>query len=531
MSKKPNVLILLSDQQRYDTVNAAGYDYMITPNLDRLASEGCTFRYAHTPNAVCMPARHDLLYGMPSGCHGYFQNNCAPVKDYAVPSIPRLFTENGYRTAAIGKMHFYPATMHHGYSEMHLMEELPDCRQDDAYAMYLKENGLEDVQNLHGVRPYIYHEPQTAQVHADNYETTWIKNTTIDWLENNGENPFMLCVGYIKPHPPWDVPEEYKGIYKDKNIKMPIPKSRLYPNTNDYNEWYGDADTPEEIRKIREAYYTCITMVDESVGGIIEYLRKTGKLDNTLVIFTSDHGEMLYDKGYYSKEIPYESAIRVPMIVRYPEKFKPSTFNDELVDLIDIFPTCLDIAGIKYPKCDYSLYGNSLVDFTQGYVRDNIISASGFLGEARYIMCRNKKYKYIYRYNQAAEEFYDMVNDPQELNNILDSMKDTDEYNTLKQSVIEYETKWGPDGCVIDGKLVKIDAPAFSPDRQGKYHKWANHQFQNFYEKTGKQRVERYEKELSTALDNKDISFKNDEWEADINNGKKEYENGDPMIG
>lgn len=522
MDNKPNILIILSDQQRYDTINAAGYDYMITPNLDKLASEGCVFNLAHSSNPVCMPARHDLLFGMPSGCHGYFQNGGGPVKDYGIPTIPRIFTENGYRTAAIGKMHFHPATMHHGYSEMYLMEELPNRRQDDAYASYLKENGQEKVENIHGVRPYAYHEPQNSQVDGELYETNWIKNKTIEWLDNNGDNPFMLCVGYIKPHPPWDVEKSYKGIYKDKNIKMPIRKSRLYPNSNEYDEWYGDGDSIEEQRKIREAYYSCVTMVDDSVGKIIDHLRDIGKLDNTLIIYTSDHGEMLYDKGYYSKELPYESAVRVPMIVRYPSKFKMGSTCDALVNLIDIFPTCLDVAGLNYPSCNYKLDGESLVDFYNGKEREYIISASGNLGVRRFVMCRSKRYKYIYNYNCAFEEMYDMINDPQELNNIIEKMKDTEEYKSMKNSVIEYEIKWGPDGSVENENLISFNGKMNKGTERGKYHVWSNHQFQKFYEDK-ENRIERFNYELNKALDGKDISFKNEEWKSDFEKGKEDY--------
>ena len=131
MNKKKNVLLIIADQMRFDTINAFGYEDIITPNLDRLVRSGCSFTHCYSSNPVCMPARHDLLVGLPSATHGYLENREQPIKDYGLNTLPRLFSENGYRTAAIGKMHFYPATMHHGYSELHLMDELLRVREDD----------------------------------------------------------------------------------------------------------------------------------------------------------------------------------------------------------------------------------------------------------------------------------------------------------------------------------------------------------------------------------------------------------------
>ncbi|MFI3212767.1 MAG: sulfatase-like hydrolase/transferase [Eubacteriales bacterium] len=525
MKEKPNVLVILSDQQRFDTIKVAGYPHMITPNLDKLVKEGCLYRNAYSSNPICMPARHDLLMGMPSAAHGFF-SNCKdrPVADYRIPTLPRLFAENGYRTAAIGKMHFYPTRMHHGYSEMYLMEEIPKNRQDDAYASYLKEIGCEEIENLHGVRPYVYHEPQTAQVDLPNYETNWISDKVTDWIDNNGDHPFMLCVGYIKPHPPWDIPAEYQGIYQDKDIPKAIERSREFPNNPEFDPWYGDGDTEEEKRKIREAYYTAITLVDESVGKIIEHLRERGQLDNTLVIFTSDHGEMLQDKGYYSKELPYEGSAHIPMIVRYPEKFAAGEERTEFVDLTDIMPTCLDIAGIEYPQTGYKMYGASVLDAKPANKnREYVMSATGYLNDKRLAMCRTHEYKYVYRYIRGTEEMYDMINDKEELHNCIHEMRDTEVYRDLRNRVLAYEEKWGPKGAVKDGDLIQIEGDYHDSDLAGKYHLWSNHQFQNMTELKGKARLDQFDKEIEKACNGNIVNFENQQWKEDYQTGRKEY--------
>lgn len=506
MGKKPNVLIILADQYRYDCICEAGYPHMITPNLDRLAREGCLYTCAHSSNPVCMPARHDLLTGVTAKYHGYFNNSKNPIKDYGLETIPRIFSENGYRTASIGKMHFCPARAHHGYNQRYTMEEIPKYKEDDDYAMYLKEHGDGSVQNIHGVRPVLYHTPQKALVSEENYETNWVAEQTIHWLEENNSNPFMLFVGYIKPHPPWNIPKKYEGIYKDRELPSAIKRSRCYPEVNTMNQWYGDSDTEEQQRKIREAYYTSCTMVDESIGKILTYLKEQGTLDNTLVIFTSDHGEMLNDKGFYSKNLPYESSVRVPLIMRYPERIPMGMKSDCLADLLDLFPTCLDACHLNYPKNAIPLYGVSLLDKDTN--KEIVFSSNGFPGVTRWVMARTKEYKYIYHYNQGFEELYDLKNDPKELNNCIEQMHESEIYHYLYAQAVNYETLHGPEGLVKDGAFICFEGTLNTGYEHGKYHLWSNKQFQRFLRESKDEYGAHFLKELKEAISEEAISGK-----------------------
>ncbi len=503
---KPNVLILLSDQQRHDTIHACGYDYMITPNLDKLAQEGCQYRNAYSSNPVCMPARHDLITGMHARAHGFYANKeVSCIKDYGIPTLPRIFTQNGYRTAAIGKMHFTPTREHHGFSEMHLMEELPKRVQDDAYATYLKDK---KVQNLHGVRPYLYHTPQKAVVEEQDHGTSFVAQRSIEWLENNADEPFFLMCGFIAPHPPWNNPTELDGLYAEQEIPMPLPLSRSKTDVTEPTEWFGDFDTDEQKRKTREAYYTAISLVDKNVGKIIEYLRESGKLDNTLVIYTSDHGEMLYDKGYFSKELGYEGACHIPFLVRYPEKLAPACTEDKFVSLVDILPTCLDVCGLPYPKEVADLAGQSV--FTEKNVQadapDYAFAASGE-GRRRFVMVRNHTYKYIYNYNGGIEEFYDMCTPDGETVDMIDTAP-KDVYEELRAQAIQFEAKNGPEYCIEDGAFVSIVFECFPPEMRGKYHFWSNMQMQRFFKEN---RGETLLNEMKVAVDGQTESLFMDE--------------------
>ena len=238
-----------------------------------------------------------------------------------------------------------------------------------------------------------------------------VASRAIEWLEENGDSPFFAFLGWVHPHPPWDIPESLQGLYAGRDLPDPVPISRTYPDPAEPSEWFGDFDSPELKRKTREAYYSAITLVDKNVGRILDYLRATDMLDNTLVIFTSDHGEMLYDKGYFSKELPYERSVRVPLIVRYPERFGRGEVRTEFVDHYDCLPTCLDVCGLEYPSDAYELPGESLCSAGATRDRSHMASACG-IGVRRWVMCRNRRYKYVYFYNQGHEELYDMSEDP-----------------------------------------------------------------------------------------------------------------------
>ncbi len=504
--KKPNVLVLLTDQQRYDTIGVAGYSHMITPNLDYLASSGCLYTNAHSSNPVCMPARHDLLTGLPGRAHGYFTNNRQPIKDYSLPTLPRIFQENGYRTVAVGKMHFFPRRMHHGFGDMFLMEEIPDCRQNDQYATYLKEQGLEHIQNLHGIRPHIYHIPQNSQMDEAHHGTNWVADKMIEWLQQNKEEPFFMMGGWISPHPPCALPKEYRGLYSGQEIPEHVPLSRNCLFGKEENEWYGDIDSEQEKRSIREEYYSSITMVDKHIGRVLNYLEESGILDNTLIIFTSDHGEMLQDKGFYCKMLPYEGAVRIPFIIRYPERFNKGVKNDKFVSLLDIMPTCLDVCGLEYNGGKYELEGESLCSESAKKHRINQVSSCG-VGADRWVMNRNKRYKYIYWYNRGYEELFDMQNDPGELVNLMETENYPEsEYIKLRDGVIDYEKQWGPDGVIVNGDFVKYDQAEYLMGvANSKFPFFCNKQFQRFNDSSSQEKEQRFIQEIKHALEGRDL--------------------------
>lgn len=490
MTRRPNILILLTDQQRFDTIAAAGFPHMITPNLDRLVREGCTFTRAYSPNPICVPARHYLLTGAPAHLHGYHQNAHAPIRDPRLPTLPRVFSENGYRTALIGKGHFYPPTEPHGYQEAHLMEELPRAAGEDAYLQFLAARGHGERRNIHGVRPVLYHEPQTALVAENELGPAWVGQRACEWIRANaGDQPFLLSCHWIKPHPPWNIPESKAGLYAGAELPEPIPGRREPPFPTEPSDLYGDHDSPGEKRKIREAYFTTITMVDEAVGEILRALEEKGILDDTLILFSSDHGEMLQDRGYYQKMLPFESSARVPFVIRYPARFTPGSTRDDLVDLMDVFPTCIDAAGIDFHNREenrpYRLFGGSLLPGSASpWKRDpDHQFCESLLGRNRWVMMRNRRFKYICFFGGGAEYLFDMERDPTEQHNLLaDAEYPREVYADLKHRALEHEMERGPGGTVRDGTFVihPGNHPPFDWNNNDKYPRWCFNNFQTF---------------------------------------------------
>lgn len=507
--KKPNFLIILTDQQRFDTIAAAGYPWMETPHLDRFVREGCLFKNAYTSNPICVPARYDMLTGRTGNAHGHF-DNASILLDEGMPTFPRVFSENGWHTAALGKCHFTPVTAHHGYNELHLMEEIPEHIEDDAYLQYLRDKGHGDKRNIHGVRPLSYHEVQNTLIPEEDLGPNWLAKRTEEWIDKNSDRPFLLTLGWIKPHPPWNIPESKKGIYADADLPEPLEKSRDLPYPTEDSHLYGDFDSAEDKRKIREAYCESVTMVDEAFGKVLSALERNGILDNTVIIYAADHGEMLQDKGFYQKTLPYDSACRVPLIVRYPEKFKPGTVREEFVDLLDVFPTLLDIAGIPL---DYkpsfegaTLDGESLL--SNDSKKRSIQYAHTCQGRYRWVMTRDARYKYIHYFGGGHEYLYDMQNDPAEKNNLLETPDcPQDVYEKLKTEAIEREIMHGPEGTVKDGKFVADEVsshPFFDWNNGEKFPRWAfmSGHFQQFGQKPAAEEAAQFLKEFAASRNN-----------------------------
>lgn len=483
--KKPNILLITTDQQRYDTICAMGYDFMKTPNLDRLAEEGCCYPYAYSSNPVCMAARHNIVTGLPAKYHGfddnYFEENPKTIP-YDIPTMPQLLSDAGYDTIAIGKMHFQPCRRYNGFTKMELMEEIPRHLEDDEYTMYLKENGYGHLQSPHGVRHLLYMLPQRSLIDEEHHGSSWVAQRSIHHMkENAGNRPFFMWSSFIAPHPPFDVPEKWADLYKGQ--EMPSIKVSKTPITEIAEGKSYIADYPNEayLQRARELYYASISFVDYNIGKIIQQLKDMGEYDNTLIIFTSDHGEMLGDHGTYQKMLPYEGSSRIPFIMRYPERLEAGSVDNRFVDINDILPTVLDVAGVEYPKPEI-LPGESIF-IKNGFKDREVQYVEHSHGCRRWASLRNSKYKYTYYYGGGKEELFDMENDSDETTNLLYGEPNPEisaVKEALKSQLIAYEKRYGLEGYVVNDQFVEQEEfhkfkyrennpPMFTKKRKGNY--------------------------------------------------------------
>ncbi len=453
-SHSMNILILMTDQQRFDTIAAGGYSHMKTPHLDELVRSGCNFPNAYTPAPICVAARHCLLTGMAPRDHG-FAHNMGVYENFILnnnlPTYPRIFSENGYFTAAVGKMHFRPVREHHGFSHLSLMEEIPGKRFDDAYATYLKACGLEQISSLHGVRPLAYHLPQRSPMAEREHENFWIADRTKALIDANLDRPFLITSSWIQPHPPIHLPAPWDTLYDDVELPDSIPPGRFAPYP-EHDGRFADEVPTRLMDKLKRFYFGSISMIDAAIGEIVTHLEELGILDDTLILFTSDHGEMLGDHGMLQKTVPYESSTRIPFVIRFPKLFQPGSVDERFVDLMDVLPTLADAAEISHPfketQSNYQLQGESLIGAASRRDRDEQWTEFGF-DTQRWVALRDRRYKYIYFYSDGCEQFFDLRDDPGETRNLVGAEEfPPEEFADLRKRCIALERRRGLPGNV-----------------------------------------------------------------------------------
>lgn len=445
MATRPNIILIFPDQHRGDVMGCVGNPAAKTPNLDRLASEGVTFSNCCTNSPLCMPARASLMNGQYVNTHGVWHNwNAA---DRHGPSHVRNLRDAGYHTAVIGKTHLYvhgaPGvndTRDHvqqlydwGYVDTHeLTGPWASRRIDSPYTDYLAEKGL-----LEAHRDYIGHylrgmrsgelrpwdEPPPPLAPEDHLDT-YTGRTAAEWVRNyQGDKPFYLQVCFPGPHDPFDSPREYRAMYQPEDMPvgtMAKPAWPVSPQQDFVLRWSAlDGMTRERRQLMSVFYYAKVTLIDHAIGMLLKALKEKGLLDNTWIVYTSDHGEMLGGHFMSHKIVFYEAALKIPCIIRPPGGTR-GWQSGALTDQIDMAATLLDIGGAS-PLHDSD--GLSLLPK---------LNAGPEAGDAQrhkeavfsevnlYSMVLTDRYKMaVHSLSREPLELYDMKNDPHELDNLV----------------------------------------------------------------------------------------------------------------
>ena len=463
--KRPNILLLFVDQLRWDYVHSYGINKWIqTPNIDSIGNNGCRYDNAYSPNPVCIPARHNMITGLPCRYHGFDDNyfgseakNCP----WYLPTFAQICSDAGYSTFAVGKMHFQPERRATGFDTFLNMDEVIRDVMEDDYALFLREKGYGNVGSMHGVRNVLYQQPQQSILPDELTGSYWVADRTIEIIKNRGkqDRPFLVWTGFIQPHPPLASPHSFSHLYDGK---VPKHTSSITPLSRLCEELKCIADLPDEenINRMRENYAGAVSWVDFNIGRILQALRDTGLEEDTVVIFTSDHGEMLGDLDTYQKMNPHEPSTHIPFLMQWPGHIEPGTVSREFIDLNDILPTFADLAGTKYPA-EYELPGESL--FAEEPHKDrSVVYAEHQKGDRRWCMIRDSRYKLIHYYGDE-DQLFDLEKDPNELANLLYENAEDPEIKAVTDSLYpilrQYEEKWGLPGCIQGDKFV--DYPPF----------------------------------------------------------------------
>ena len=429
---RPHILFLMTDQQRGDCLGADGNRAIRTPNLDRIAAEGVRFRSAYSSTPTCTPARTALLTGLSPWHHGML--GMTTMADRYPLEKPRALHEAGYSTCAIGKNHFFPWRNGHGYEQMMLDEHCacgrgaprnPKEERTDYEAWFWSE-----APNLNPHATGLGWNDRTGKPFAlpeRLHPTAWTGQTAVNFIDSyQRSNPFFLKISFIRPHSPYDPPARFMRMYED----VELPRAQVGKWASRYEErnsarddiWRGKLPE-EEIRRSRQAYYGCVTQVDEQVGRILEALERRGWLDETLIVFTSDHGDMTGDQNLWRKSYAYESSAHIPMLMRWPKGLIDARRGQTMsqpVELRDVLATFLDAAGSEPAR---PIDGRSLLSL----VKANGVGWREFI-DLEHNICYSPdnhwnaltdgKWKYIFHAKDGEEQLFDVGKDPHELNDL-----------------------------------------------------------------------------------------------------------------
>jgi arylsulfatase A-like enzyme len=443
---RPNIVLIYTDQQRWDTISALGNPLIETPNLDRLCRTGTAFDHAFVNCPVCMPSRMSMLSGRYPAALGIANNGIEMPDD--IECIQHILGRYDYRTANIGKLHF---RNHASYNRDHrdphpsygfetmINSDEPGC-YDDAYIKWVERHdpsALElcrsdtppawtgepvhhhprDVPN-----PYVFRGPEHLS------HTAFVADEACDYIRRHADDRFFCIAGIYAPHCPINPPQRFVDMYDAAD--MPLPVRREGENFIDRET--GKPVSDDQWRKVKAYYYALVSHIDDQVGRIISTIEELGLRENTLIVFTADHGENLGDHGLVAKGQAYDSSSRVPLVFSMPGTVAQDRVSHEIVEAVDIVPTFLDLTGVQQPRemRGMSLYpniadpdrpgGQSAKTGRSPAARESAFIELGSEQLGRhYKAVRTKEYLYVCD-RDGSEELYLLADDSHQLANVAD---------------------------------------------------------------------------------------------------------------
>jgi len=457
--QRPNIIFIITDQQRYDTINALGFDFMDTPNLDRLVREGVSFTDCHVTAASCAPARASLFKGYYPHTSGILKN-----ADRWRRSWIELLNDAGYHCTNVGKMHTWPFETDLGFDERYVVENkdryLEGRYYFDEWDKALASRGLVKQQREQYRQLPDYRNRLGAfewNLPEDTHPDTFVGDMALWWINSYPPTkPLFLQIGFPGPHPPYDPVPRYAEPYLKKTLPLlevtqdeldnqppPLQEMRQHNADVDHDSVVHQLNPTAAQRHRQRAYYAAnVTMIDEKVGQIMEALERQGYLENAVVIFTSDHGDCLTDHGHSQKWTMYDLITRIPLLVWSPNRFAAGRKIEALCQQMDLGPTILELAGIPIPP---TLEATTMVPALEGsdwngrnfvfaeQAKDGILTGCDFM-----TMVRNNAWKLVHFLDEPYGQLFDLLHDPDEVHNLW-----TDpEAASIKQELLAVLREW-----------------------------------------------------------------------------------------
>lgn len=450
---KPNVLLIMTDQHRADLMTCAGRDLVPTPNIDRIAARGIRFTNAYCPYPVCVASRMAMLTGLYAHSTGAITNR--DQLDWRYRTMAHHFAENGYLTGLVGKMHFVDAhnhgfeyymsindwLMYLGPKVRHYANEIANHPMGPQFFKTVDDGGagLPDVDGL-WLRgsPWVGHvekwnfDSMASPLEPEDHLDMFIARESAKFISRYREQSFFLVASFMKPHSPFYPPRQWAEKYLVERMTLPkVGDISGYPPHIQRRIQHTASLGEKRQRAHRAGYLGNLAFVDTCVGYLYDALEKEGLLDNTIVVYTSDHGEMDGDHGLFQKFCMFEPSVRIPLIVSYPKHLPENKVTNALTEYIGLYPTLSELAGLEPPRkttlhnvpgAPERMDAKSFAVICRNPNLDGptaVFSEYNLRAKICEYMVRTRRYKYIYNHG-STHELYDHEADPGELVNRIE---------------------------------------------------------------------------------------------------------------
>ncbi len=443
MQQRPNILIFITDQHRFDALGCNGNPVIKTPNIDKLAATGINFQNAYVCQPICLPQRNSMLTGLYPSAHKSIVNGIG--LDKSLPVYPELLRQSGYQTYAAGKMHLSPiargfdnppyepgeipdAYPYYGFEKIDFVEG-----ENSPYLQMLNNNGFE----LKNPNDCLQYDPDgpfqviSGTIPEPLHRSTWTAERTIDFLaKRDPDKPFLAHCSFWDPHHPFDPSEPFDTMYNSADIPLPVDYNSLMQELPAHFKRYAEEDrktsgksfanhTPQDWQRMIAHYYGTISLIDKNVGKVIKALKDHNLYENTAIFFVADHGELLGDHGLALKgPFMYQPLIKVPFIFSYPAMQSDADFNG-MVMTYDLMPTILELANLVPPE---QITAQSLLSQINGIVKPrNLVMIENFSEGLSAKTIITDQFKLTCYLETDEGDLFDLKNDPQELVNLWET--------------------------------------------------------------------------------------------------------------